>query len=171
MADQDATLVVRIIAFYSVSFILSRYSTQLRIEVLLWSTMWQNVVSMYVIFTVITCFYLFSVITVIFSWGPSVLWHHWLGDRKGIRPVKNMGDGGDEHWLVRMEWRPAGWSMCLPLSIFPCTIKSRSFLLAPALPGSPGKRAVNGCGVVVVGAHFRLYQILKQMSSVFLSCL
>jgi len=24
------------------------------------------------------------------------------------------GDGGGEHWLVRMEWRPAGWSMCLP---------------------------------------------------------
>jgi len=22
---------------------------------------------------------------------PSVLWHCWLGGRKGIRPVKNMG--------------------------------------------------------------------------------
>jgi len=41
-----------------------------------------------------------------------------------------------------MEWRPAGWSMCLPLLIFPCTIKSRSSLLAPAHPGCPGKRAV-----------------------------
>jgi len=39
-----------------------------------------------------------------------------------------------------MEWRPAGWSVCLPLLIFPCTIKSRSFLLAPAHPGGPGKR-------------------------------
>jgi len=36
------------------------------------------------------------------------------------------GDGGGGHWLVRMEWRPAGWSMCLPLLISPCTIKSRS---------------------------------------------
>ena len=53
-----------------------------------------------------------------------------------------MGDGGGGHWLVRMEWRPAGWSVCLPLLIFPCTIKSRSSLLAPAHPGGPGKRAV-----------------------------
>jgi len=53
-----------------------------------------------------------------------------------------MGDGGTGHWLVRMEWRPAGWSVCLPLLIFPCTIKSRSSLLAPAHPGGPGKRAV-----------------------------
>ena len=73
---------------------------------------------------------------------PSVLWRCWLGGRKGIRPVKNMGDGGGGHWLVRMEWRPAGWSVCLPLLIFPCTIKSRSSLLAPAYPDGPGKRAV-----------------------------
>jgi len=32
--------------------------------------------------------------------------------------------------------------VCLPLLIFPCTIKSRSSLLAPAHPGGPGKRAV-----------------------------
>jgi len=32
--------------------------------------------------------------------------------------------------------------VCLPLLIFPCTIKSRSSPLAPAHPGSPGKRAV-----------------------------
>ena len=41
---------------------------------------------------------------------PSVLWHCWLGSRKGIRLVKNMVDGGG-HWLVRMELRPAGWSV------------------------------------------------------------
>jgi len=73
----------------------------------------------------------------------SVLWHCWLGGRNGIRPVKKWGDGGGGHWLVRMEWRPAGWSVCLPLLIFPCTIKSRSSLLALAHPGGPGKRAVN----------------------------
>ena len=32
--------------------------------------------------------------------------------------------------------------MCLPLLIFPCTIKYRSSLLAPAHLGGPGKRAV-----------------------------
>jgi len=53
-----------------------------------------------------------------------------------------MGDGESEDWLVQMEWRPAGWSVCLPLLIFPCTIKSRSSLLALAHPGGPGKRAV-----------------------------
>jgi len=53
-----------------------------------------------------------------------------------------MGDDGGGHWLVRMEWRPAGWSVCLPLLVCPCTIKSRSSLLALAHPGRPGKRAV-----------------------------
>ena len=53
-----------------------------------------------------------------------------------------MGDGGGGHWLVQIEWHPAGRSVCLPLLIFPCTIKSRSSLLAPAHPGGPGKRAV-----------------------------
>jgi len=52
------------------------------------------------------------------------------------------GDGGGGHCLVQMEWRPAGWSMCLPLLIFPCIIKSRSSLLAPAHPGGPGKGAI-----------------------------
>ena len=70
-----------------------------------------------------------------------MLWRCWLGGRKGIQPVK-MGDGGGGHWLVRMKWCPAGWSVCLPLLIFPCTIKSRSSLLAPAHPGGHGKRAI-----------------------------
>ena len=52
------------------------------------------------------------------------------------------GDGGGGHCLVRMEWRPARWLVCLPLLTFPCTIKSRSSLLALAHPGGPGKRAV-----------------------------
>ena len=61
-----------------------------------------------------------------------------------------MGVGGGGHWLVRMEWRPAGWSVCLPLLTFPCTIKSRSSLLAPAHPGGPGKRAVKRLCVCVL---------------------
>ena len=74
--------------------------------------------------------------------------------QEGHLARKKWVDGGGEHWLVRMEWRrrPAGWSVCLPLLILPCTIKSRSSLLAPAHPGGPGKQAVkwlcvccNGC--------------------------
>ena len=63
--------------------------------------------------------------------------------------MKIWGDGGGGHWLVRMEWCPASWSVSASVNL-PCTIKSRSSLLAPALPGGPGKRAVNGCGVVLV---------------------
>jgi len=51
-------------------------------------------------------------------------------------------DGSGEHWLVWMEWHPAGWSVCLPLLIFACTRKSRSSLLALAHLGGPRKRIV-----------------------------
>jgi len=33
---------------------------------------------------------------------PSVLWHCWLGDRKGIRPVKN--------WVLAHRWWQFHWS-------------------------------------------------------------
>jgi len=65
-----------------------------------------------------------------------------INSNNNMHIVKEWGDGGGGHRLVRMDWRPAGWSLCLPLLIFPCTIKSRSSLLAPAHPGGPGKRAV-----------------------------
>ena len=65
-----------------------------------------------------------------------------VGRQEGHPACKKWGDGGGGHWLVRIEWQPAGWSVCLPLLIFPCTIKSRSSLLALAHPGGPGKRAV-----------------------------
>jgi len=66
-----------------------------------------------------------------------------VGRQEGHPTCKKIwGDGGGRHWLVRMEWLPAGWSVCLPPLIFPCTIKSRSSLLAPAHPGGPGRRAV-----------------------------
>jgi len=74
----------------------------------------------------------------------------FVGRQEGHPACKKLGDGGGEHWLVRIEWRPARWSVCLPLLIFPCTIMSRSFL-ALAHPGGPRKMAVKwlccGCGV------------------------
>jgi len=60
-----------------------------------------------------------------------------------------MGNGGGGHWLVRMEWCPAGWSVCLPLLISPCTIKSRSSLLALAHLDGPRKTVVVWCGGVI----------------------
>ena len=62
---------------------------------------------------------------------------------------KIWGDGVGGHWLVRMDWHPAGWSVCLPPLIFLCAIKSRSSLLALAHPGGPGKRAVKRLCVCV----------------------
>jgi len=47
-----------------------------------------------------------------------------VGQQEGIRPVKNMGDGGGGRWLVRMEWRTAGWSVCLPLRCYEITMFS-----------------------------------------------
>jgi len=73
-----------------------------------------------------------------------------VGWQEGHPACKKYGeDGAGGHWLVRVEWCPAGWSMCLPLLIFPCTMKSRSSLLAPAHPGGPGKRAVKRLWCVV----------------------
>jgi len=40
-----------------------------------------------------------------------------VGRQEGNPACKNTGDGGGGHSLVWMEWRPAGWSMCLPLLI------------------------------------------------------
>ena len=63
-----------------------------------------------------------------------------IGRQEGHPACKKYGDGGDGHWLlVRMEWLLSGWSVCLPLSVFPCTIKSRNSLVAMAHPDGPGK--------------------------------
>jgi len=81
------------------------------------------------------------------------------------------GDGGAGHWLVRMEWRPAGWSVCLPLLIFPCTMKSRSSLLAPADPSGPGKRAIKRlcvCAVIVSFPQFILGSCKSHHCRVFI---
>jgi len=65
-----------------------------------------------------------------------------VGWQEGHPACKKMGVGGCGQWLVRMEWRPAGWSVCLLLLIFPCTTKSRSSLLALAHLDGAGKMAV-----------------------------
>ena len=80
---------------------------------------------------------------------PSVLSHCWMGGRKGIWPVKNMG--GWCRWaLVSLDGVALSQMVSVSASVnLPCTIKSRSSLLAPAHPGGPGKRAVKGVVVVV----------------------
>jgi len=51
------------------------------------------------------------------------------------------GDGADGHWLVRMEWCPAGWSVSASVNL-PLHHKVQNSLLEPAHPGGPEKRAV-----------------------------
>jgi len=95
--------------------------------------------------TIVCCFLYFTlqkpllfyeVIIIMYSTLTLLVW--W---QEG-HPAVKMGDGGGGHSVVQIEWHPAGQSVCLPLLIFPCTIKSRSSRLAPAHPGGPGKRAV-----------------------------
>jgi len=57
-----------------------------------------------------------------------------------------------------LKWRPAGWSTCLPLLIFPCTIKSRSSLLAP--PQQCGSK--KGHKTVVVLGRIAVLGLLLQ---------
>jgi len=69
--------------------------------------------------------------------------------------------------------------VCLPLLIFPCTIKSRSSLLARAHPGGPGKRAVKQlwCGAdlddlkvdktVAINAHLHIFKFFSIIYMIF----
>jgi len=81
-----------------------------------------------------------------------VLWHCWLGSRKGIRPVKT-------------EWWGAGVVICLEhgrdlhtaqLMPLPLTVSRFSKIqigftfLVPAYSGSPEKKPLNGCVCVCV---------------------
>ena len=74
----------------------------------------------------------------------------WEGcGRKGIRR-KNGGMMEVGRLLVRMEWYPAGWSVCLPLLM---SLRHKSpeedFLLTQAHPVGSGKRAVKRLCVCV----------------------
>ena len=51
-------------------------------------------------------------------------------------------------------------TVCLPLLIFPCTIKSRSSLLALAHLGGPGKRAIKRLWCWCVGTITVVQQCL-----------
>ena len=82
----------------------------------------------------------------------SVLWRCWLGDRKGIRPVKN--------WVVRCWHGYLSGARCrlaqAQLMPLPLTVSCFSKIqigftfLVPAHPGSPGKRAIKRVCVCAV---------------------
>ena len=100
----------------------------------------------------LSCYFTVYKLRAVLYFIPSVLWHCWLGGRKGIRPVK------------KLEWWVAGVVICLEqgadlhmaqLMPLPLTVSCFSKIhigftfLVPANPGSPGKRAVKRVCVCV----------------------
>jgi len=89
---------------------------------------------------------------------PSVLWHCWLGGRKGIWPVKELS-GADLHTAQLMP-------LSLTVSCF-SKIKIGFTFLVPAHPGSPGQRAVKRVYVCYSGkmwmsivCHLKMHTVL-----------
>ena len=76
---------------------------------------------------------------------PSVLWHCWLGGRKGTQPVKNWVVGCWRGYLsgarCRLAYGPADATATHSVSCF-SKIQIGFACLVPAHPGSPGQRAV-----------------------------
>jgi len=84
-----------------------------------------------------------------------VLWHCWLGGRKGIWPVKKWGHGGGGHWLVWMQWRRLVVSASVNL---PLHHKVQKFSSGT---GSPGWSRRKGRKMVVVWyCMWQLYTII-----------
>jgi len=72
-----------------------------------------------------------------------VLWHCWLGGRKGIRPVKNWVVGCWHGYLERGADLHMAQLMSLPLTVSCFSKIQIGFtFLVPAHLGSPGQRAV-----------------------------
>ena len=99
------------------------------------------------------------IITYYYHW-PSVLWGCWLGDRKGIRPVKNWVVGC---WRGYLSERGADLHMTqlmpLPLTLSCFSKIQIGFTFqVPGHPGSLGKRAVKRVCVCIIicGSRGRL---------------
>ena len=73
---------------------------------------------------------------------PSVLWHCWLGGRKGIRPLKNMGRWW--RWaLVSPDGVAPSWMVGVFVSVnLPLHHKVQKFSSGTGAPGWSRKRAV-----------------------------
>ena len=72
-----------------------------------------------------------------------VLWHCWLGDRKGIWPLKT--------WVLVCWWWRFDWSFARLIALFATTTSilnndkiENGDILVPANPGPPGKWMLNG---------------------------
>jgi len=77
-----------------------------------------------------------------------------VGRQEGHPACKRYGDGGGGHWLVRMEWRPAGWSLSASVNLL-LHHKVQKFSSGTGSPGWSRKKGrktvVVWCGVVWCG--------------------
>jgi len=81
----------------------------------------------------------------------------WAAERAS--GLCKIGDGGGGH-LVRMEWRPAGWSVCLPLAIsLHLYHKVHKF---SSDTGSPGWSRKKGRKTVVVVILLQYLEMARQ---------
>jgi len=72
-----------------------------------------------------------------------------VGLQEGHPACKKWGDGGGGHWLVRMEWRPAGWSVCAFVNL-PLHHKVQKFSSGTSSPEWSRKKGRKTVVVVVV---------------------
>ena len=73
-----------------------------------------------------------------------------VGLQEGHPACKKYGeDGGGEHWLVRMEWHPDGWSVSASVNL-PLHHEVQKFSSGTGSPGWSRKRAVKRlwCGIL-----------------------
>ena len=83
---------------------------------------------------------------------PSVLWHCWLGGRKGIRPVKNWAVGYWHGYLSGARCR-LDMAQRIPLPLTVCCFSKIQIgftFLVSAHPGSPGQRAIKRVCVCII---------------------
>jgi len=63
-----------------------------------------------------------------------------VGRQEGHLACKKMGDGGGGHWLVQMEWRPAGWLVSASVNL-PLHHKVQKFSSGTGSPGWSRKKS------------------------------
>ena len=105
---------------------------------------------------------------------PSVLWHCWLGGRKGIRPVKNWAVGCWRGCLsgVRCILLHVAQLMPLPLTVSCFSKIQIGFtFLVPAYPGSPGKKSVKRVCVWERGRVERWVNLSSELLYNVVTCL
>ena len=96
---------------------------------------------------------------------PLLLWHCWLGGRKGIRPVTNWVVGSWRDYLsgvrCKLAYGPADATAthCLLLHLNPDWF----CLLVPTDPGSPGQRPLNLCVCVCVCVLYKFMVIAASL--------